>query len=179
MFQPGLGEYKGFQTRIDVNPEATPRFHKARSVPYSQRALVDQELDRLVREGTLEPVDHSEWAALIMSVLKPDKKSVLICGDFRVTVNPVSKLNHYPILKVDDLFTTLQAGSTPSLPPATPGQGFQEVRRHQHSEGTIPIHPIALRYILCTWHIPTSHGELLKGILRVTVYIDDILIASD
>ena len=107
MFQPGLGEYKGFQTRIDVNPEATPRFHKARTVPYLQRALVDQELDRLVREGTLEPVDHSEWAAPIVFVLKPDK-SVRICGDFRVTVNPVSKLNHYPIPIVDDPFMTLQ-----------------------------------------------------------------------
>ena len=48
VFQPGLGEYKGFQAQIDVDPEATPRFHKARTVPYSQRAVVDQELDRLV-----------------------------------------------------------------------------------------------------------------------------------
>ena len=48
VFQPRLGEYKGFQARINVDPKATPRFHKARIVPYSQRALVDQELDRLV-----------------------------------------------------------------------------------------------------------------------------------
>ena len=110
VFQPGLGEYKGFHARIDVDPEATPRFHKAKTVPYSQRALVDQELDRLFREGTLEPVDHSEWAALIVSVLKPDK-SIRICGDFRVTVNPVSKVNRYPNPKVDDLFTTLQGSN--------------------------------------------------------------------
>ena len=35
VFQPGLGEYKGFQARINVDPEATPRFHKARTVQYS------------------------------------------------------------------------------------------------------------------------------------------------
>ena len=35
VFQPGLGEYKGFHARIDVDPEATPRFHKAKTVPYS------------------------------------------------------------------------------------------------------------------------------------------------
>ena len=43
---------------------------------------------------------------------KPDKKRVQICGDFRVTVNLVSKLNRYPIPKVEDLFATLKSGKT-------------------------------------------------------------------
>ncbi len=58
VFQPGLGNYKGFQARIDVDPEANPRFYKARTV---------KELDRLVQEGTLEPVEHSDWAAPIVA----------------------------------------------------------------------------------------------------------------
>ena len=47
------------------------------------RFLVDEELDRLVKEGTLEPVDHSDWAAPVVLVLKPDKKRVRISGDLR------------------------------------------------------------------------------------------------
>ena len=71
---------------------------------YALRDKVESELDRLVAEGTLEPVETAEWAAPIVPVLKSDKQSVRICGDFRLTVNPVSKLDNYPIPKVEDLF---------------------------------------------------------------------------
>ena len=47
-------------------------------------------VDRLVAEGTLEPDEYSDWAAPIVAVLKPDKKSVCICGDFCTKVNPIS-----------------------------------------------------------------------------------------
>ena len=46
----------------------------------------------------------------IVPVLKKDKKSVRICGDFKRTVNPVARLDRYPIPKVDDLFTSLGGG---------------------------------------------------------------------
>ena len=45
-----------------------------------------------------------------MAVLKSDRNSVRICGDFSVTINPVSKLDRYPIPKVDDLFSRLSGG---------------------------------------------------------------------
>jgi hypothetical protein len=43
-------------------------------------------------------------------VLKSDKASVRIYGDFRTTVNPVSKLDKYPLPKVEDLFSRLGKG---------------------------------------------------------------------
>jgi predicted protein tyrosine phosphatase len=54
------------------DPGATPRFCQARTVPYSMKGLVK------VTEGTLEPVELSEWAALIVALLKGDKRSVQI-----------------------------------------------------------------------------------------------------
>lgn len=60
------------------------------------RTKVEEELERLVQEGTLKPVDYAEWAAPIVAVLKSDRTSVRICGDFRMTVNPASKLHRYP-----------------------------------------------------------------------------------
>ncbi len=69
---------------------------------------VEEELDRLVAEGALEPVDYSDWAAPIVAMMKSDRKSVRICGDFWMTVNPVSKLNRYPIPKTEDIFATLK-----------------------------------------------------------------------
>ena len=35
VFQEGLGTLKGFRAKIYVDPEATPQFHQARSVPYA------------------------------------------------------------------------------------------------------------------------------------------------
>ena len=56
------------------DPDATPRFSKARSVPYAFRDKVEAELDRLVNVGILEPVEHADWASPIISVLKADKE---------------------------------------------------------------------------------------------------------
>ncbi len=71
---------------------------------------MNAELDGLVQEGTLEPVEVADWAAPIVSVLKSDGRSISICRDFRMTINPVPKFDNYPIPKVEDLFATLTKG---------------------------------------------------------------------
>ena len=96
--------------KIVTDPEATPHFRKARSVPYALRDKVDAELGRQVNKGTLEEVQFLDWAAPIVVVLRSDKSSIHICGNFKQTVNPVSKLDKYPIPKVEDLFATLAGG---------------------------------------------------------------------
>ena len=63
------------------------------ALAYAYRELVEEELDRLVSDGILEPVEFSEWASPIVPVLKSDKKSVRVCGDFKQTINPVSRLD--------------------------------------------------------------------------------------
>ena len=90
VFQEGLGTLKGFKATIHVSPDAQPRFCRPRPIPYAFREGVNTELTRLVNEGILEPVDVADWAAPIVPVLKKDKKSIRICGDFRLTINPVS-----------------------------------------------------------------------------------------
>ena len=112
VFQEGLGTLQGFEAKLMVDSNTTPRFCKTRSVPYSMKEKVEEELTRLTKEGIIEPVKFASWAAPIVAVLKADKSSVRICGDFRQTVNPVAKLEKYPIPKVEDLFATLSGGKT-------------------------------------------------------------------
>ena len=112
VFEPGLGKVTGYEAKILVDPEARPKYCKARTVPYFYQEKVERELDRLVEEGTLEPVEHSEWAAPIVAVLKPDKQRVCICGDFKQTINKVAKLDRYPIPRVQDLFAKIGGGKT-------------------------------------------------------------------
>jgi len=46
----------------------------------------------------------------VVPVLKSDKKSLRLCGDFKQTVNRASKLDKYPIPKIEDLFARLAGG---------------------------------------------------------------------
>ena len=95
LFQATLGTMKGFKAKFYVDETVPPKFCKACSVAYAMRTKVEKELERLTKEGIIEPVQYAEWAAPIVPVLKSDKTSVQICGDFKLTVNQVSKLDRY------------------------------------------------------------------------------------
>ena len=55
---------------------------------HSLKNKVAQEIDRLQELAVITPVTYSEWAAPIVPILKGDG-SIGICGDYKVTVNPV------------------------------------------------------------------------------------------
>ena len=63
VFQEGLGTMKEFKAKIHVDLNTTRRFNPARSVPNALQDKVAKELTRLQKQGTLEPVKISEWAA--------------------------------------------------------------------------------------------------------------------
>ena len=86
-----------------------PQFHKARPVPFALKEKVEEELKRLQREEIVQPVQFSDWAAPIVPVVKQDG-SVRICGDYRLTVNRASKLDSYPLPRVEDLFAAMAGG---------------------------------------------------------------------
>ena len=92
-----------------VPSNAQPRYFKPRPVPYSLRDKVDRELERLLKAGIISQVQFSDWAAPIVPVVKSDG-SIRICGDYKVTVNAVSKLEEYPLPRVKDLFAALSGG---------------------------------------------------------------------
>ena len=110
VFEGCLGTLNCFKAKLYVANDVKPRFIKARPVPYAIRSLVNSEIDCLVEQNVIEPVSFSDWAAPIVLVMKIDGSSVRICGDFKLTINPVSSLDSYPIPKVEDLFSTLSSG---------------------------------------------------------------------
>ena len=102
VFNPGVGTLKEYKAHIFVDPTVPPKFCKAHSIPYAMRPLVETQLDKLVQEGILTPIQHTDWAAPIVPVMKADRQSVRICGDFKQTVNKASPLDKYPIPKIGD-----------------------------------------------------------------------------
>ena len=94
VFLPELGMVKGVTAKIHVDPQACPRFCKPRSVPFAMKQKVEEELERLLKEGIIEPVQFSEWATPIVPVRKSDG-SVRICGHYWMTINQAAKLDAY------------------------------------------------------------------------------------
>ena len=185
VFSEELGTMKGQKATIELASDAKPRYHKARTIPYAYRQKVEEELDRLVSVGILEPIESSDWAAPIVPVIKSDKKSIRICGDFRVTVNPVSRLNRYPIPKIEDLLATLKNGKV--FLKIDLSQAYQQLPLDEESQKlcVINTHKGLYRYTRLPFGIASVPGifqktmeRLLHGIPGVVVYIDDILISN-
>ena len=96
LFSEDLGCYKGHQFAIEVDPSVPPKFCKARTLPYTLRAKIDQEIDRLLREGIISPVIDSSWVAPVVPVVKQNG-SIRLCGDYKLTVNRAARLDTYSV----------------------------------------------------------------------------------
>ncbi|GFU41123.1 transposon Tf2-9 polyprotein [Trichonephila clavipes] len=67
---------------------------------------VENEIDRLEKEGIIEKVDSSEWATPVVPVVKSDG-SIRLCADYSVTLNPNLIVPQHPLPRLDEIFGSL------------------------------------------------------------------------
>ena len=144
---------------------------------------MEQELDRLVSAGILEPVQFAEWASPILPVLKADGRSIRICGDFKL-LNQAYKLDKYPLPKIDDLFVCIAGGTT--FTKLDLSQAYQQVPLAEESRKFVIVNTQRglFRYNRLPFGVSSAPGifqwimeNLLKDIPGVVVYLDDILLS--
>ena len=184
LFSDTRGTIQDVKAKIIVDQEAKPKYFKPRPVPYALREKVGQELDKMEAEGTIEKVQCSDWAAPIVTVVKPDK-SVRICGDYKVTVNAASKLDNYPIPKTDDLLAEIGGGKWFTKLDLTQAYTQLELEESSKQYTTINTHQGLYRFNRLPYGISSAPGifqrcmeNILRGIPYVQVRIDDILVAG-
>ena len=88
---------------VHLETDSSPIFFRARPVAFGLRAAVKSTLETMVADGVLQPVTASAWATPIVTPLKSNG-TPRVCGDFRVTVNPLIKQTAVTTLAVDDMF---------------------------------------------------------------------------
>ena len=98
LFSEGLGPLKGVGATMYVDDKMIPRCFKPRPVPLALRGKVQTEVNRLQAQRMVKVVEHSDWTAPIVPVLKT-KREVRICSDYKLTVNVAAKVDKYPIPK--------------------------------------------------------------------------------
>ena len=184
VFQESLGKVEGAKTEIYIDSSEKPQFFKARPVAYPLREKIETELDQLVKEGTIEPVEFSEWTTPIVPIVKEDG-TIRICGDYKQTINQAAKLDNYPVSKIEDLYAALGGGT--EFTKLDLSQAYQQLELDEESQAytTINTHEGLFRYKRLPFGISSAPGifqctmeNLLQGILQVVVWIDDILVTG-
>ena len=108
VFSNVLGRCTKTKVTIHLKPNAKPVFNKPRPLPFARQIAVQTELDRLVNQGILEPINYSDWAAPIVAVTKSNG-SVRICGDFKA-LNQQIQIDQHPLPSLDEILHKLQGG---------------------------------------------------------------------
>ena len=184
LFEKGLGLLQGIEAEVAVEQAATPRFHKCRPVPFALRDKVEEALKAQVAAGELVPVERSEWAAPIVVVKKKDG-GVRICGDFKVTINPVIRQQVYPLPTPEEMFSALANGETFTRLDLARAYRQMKVKPECQHLLTINTHlglfchtrlPFGISTAPSLWQ--KAMAQILQGLPGVVVFIDDILVTG-
>nr|XP_050046411.1 uncharacterized protein K02A2.6-like [Dermacentor andersoni] len=184
LFDNKLGCCKGPPVQLHLKEGARPHFCKARTVPYAMRSKVSAEIDCLVQDGVLSSISISDWATPVVPVAKKNC-DIRLCGDFKLTVNPASHLEQYPLPKVEDIFAALSGGEVFStldlcnaynqLPLDDEARKMAVLNTHR---GLYCYNHLAFGIASAPALFQRRMESILPGLPNVQVYLDDIIVVE-
>ena len=184
IFRDELGTLKDFKAKLAVKSNAKPKFCRPRQIPYALKEPVEQELKQLQEKGVLEQVKYSEWATPLVPVSKTDAK-VQLCGDYKITVNPILDVDQYPLPKPQELLAALSGGQ--KFTKLDLSAAYQQMLLDDESckLATVNTHLGLFRYRHLPFGIASTPAifqhamdAILQGIPHVICYIDDLLVTG-
>ncbi|GJT85559.1 putative reverse transcriptase domain-containing protein [Tanacetum coccineum] len=180
----GLPPTRQVEFQIDLVPGAAPVARAPYRLAPSEMKELSEQLKELSDKGFIRP-SSSPWGAPVLFVKKKDG-SFRMCIDYR-ELNKLTVKNHYPLLRIDDLFDQLQGSSVYSKIDLRSGYHQLRVR-----EEDIPKTAFRTRYGHYEFQVmpfgltnaPAIFMDLMNQVCKpyldkfVIVFIDDILIYS-
>ena len=178
-----LGKMRGVQVTLHVD-EAKPMFCKPRPVPFHIRERYDAALDQLESDGVIRKVTHSDWASPTVPVQKPDGK-IRVCGDYSVTINKCSKMEHHPLPTLEEMLTKLSGGTKFTKLDLSQAYHQLELNPESRKYTTINTHRGLFEYNRLPFGVSSAVSifqrtmeNLLADLPGCVVYIDDILVTG-
>ena len=117
-------------------------------------------------------------------MLKPSG-DIRLCGDYKVTINRATKVDTYPIPRVEELFNKLTGGKIYSKLDLS--NAYQQLTLDEDSQKLTTVNtPKGLyKYTRLPYGVSSAPGifqrtleTLLQGIRKTAVYLDDMLVAG-
>lgn len=185
VFKEDIDGYVGPLVHLDLEEGATARFCKARPVPLAYQEPMEDELDRLQKQGILEPTQHAEMATPLVWVRKRDG-TFRVCGDYRSTVNAVVKKTAYPLPTTAEVFAKLRGGTTFSTLDLY--QAYQQLRVDDETAALLTVNTTKGLFKVKRLPFGISAAPAifqrmmettLAGIQGVSVYLDDIIVSGN
>lgn len=168
---------------IRMKENVKPFVHAAYNVPFSYREKVESHLDELEKVGIIERVEYAEWASPLVTVLKPNKKDLRICMDGSVTINPYIETHHYPLPLIDDLISNKSEARVFALIDLK--GAYQQLLVGKETKKLLVVNTIKglFAYNRLPFGVKPAASifqsvmdRILKGLVNVQAYIDDVLI---
>ena len=153
-------------------------------MPYALKPKIDKELDSLIERGILEKVSYSEWATPIVLVPKPNG-NVRICGDFKVTVDPLVEIDKYPLPRIDDIFASLSQGQMFSKIDLKDAYLQMEVENSTKELLTINTHRRLFHYTRLAYGTASAPAifqrtieQVMSGVPGTKVILDNMIVTG-
>ena len=163
--------------------DVAPIRQKPYRIPYSQREVVQKELDKMLQAGVIRP-STSPWASPIVLVPKKDG-AVRFCVDFR-KLNSVAKFDAYPMPRVEEMIEII--GTAKVISTLDLAKGYWQIpMSHESKEKTAFTTPFGLYEFevmpFGLHNAPATFQRMINYVLRdcqkfARAYIDDIVIFS-
>ena len=163
---------------------AMPINQRPYRLPLRKRQIVNQEIDKMLQDGIIEP-SMSSWASPITLVPKKDG-SIRFCVDYR-KLNSITKKDAHPLPHIQDIFDTFTGATVFSTLDLK--SGYWQVPMHPDSveKTAFVCHRGLFNFrrmpFGCT-NAPAVFQRLMNSVLAdyigksVMVYLDDIVVFS-
>lgn len=100
VFDCDMTSCTGLPVHLELLERATPKFLKARSVPFALFLSIEADFHELEKQGIIKPTKHSEWATRLVLVRK-GKVHLCPCSDYFSTVSAALQKAAYSIPTAD------------------------------------------------------------------------------
>ncbi|CAG9827401.1 unnamed protein product [Diabrotica balteata] len=176
---------EGCQANLVIKEDAQMIFHKAYDVPYALREQVSKELSQMEKSGILVRTTQAEIASPIV-IVKKSNGGIRICGDFKKTLNPILKQDHYPLPNLQDIFHKLVGGKVFTILDLS--NAYLQLKVNETSKKLLTIHTHCGLYKFTRLPYGVSSApaifqmlmeQVLSGIDMTGVYLDDVIIAGE